>query len=115
MEPDHEVAPGIRLVPAPGHTPGNVCVEVTSPDDRAIFTGDMIHHAMQLVRPEWSTDFCSSPPDAATAREAVLRDAADTGAVLFPGHFPDLVPGRVRVAAGGGYTYHPLAGEAVSR
>ena len=119
VEPDYEVAPGIRLVPAAGHTPGNVCVEVASQGERAIFTGDMIHHAMQLVRPEWSTDFCSSPAGAASAREAVLRDAASTGAVLFPGHFPDLVPGTVRVASdsadgSGGYTYPPLPGEVVS-
>jgi glyoxylase-like metal-dependent hydrolase (beta-lactamase superfamily II) len=104
VAPDHVVAPGIRLLPAAGHTPGNVCVEVTSRDERAVFCGDMVHHALQLAHPDWSTNFCVDRDEATRARLALLADVADTGALLVPAHFPGCRPGRV-VRRGDAYAW----------
>ena len=38
---EEEVAPGVRLIFAPGHTPGHMCVDVTSGLEMAIYTGDL--------------------------------------------------------------------------
>jgi len=108
VEPDHQVAEGVRLLPAPGHTPGNVCVEIVSEGQRAVFAGDMVHHALQLAFPALSTDFCVHGECATQSREALLRDVADTGTLLFPAHFPDAVPGRVVTDPAGGYRYEPV-------
>jgi len=35
----HEVAPGIEIIPAPGHTPGTVAVSVNTEKGKAIITG----------------------------------------------------------------------------
>ena len=91
VEPDHRIASGVRLLPAPGHTPGNVCVEIVSEGQRAVFAGDMVHHPLQLAFPELSTDFCVHGGCAAASRQALLRDVADTGTLLFPAHFPDAI------------------------
>ncbi|WP_078857104.1 MBL fold metallo-hydrolase [Streptomyces sp. NBRC 109706] len=106
---DHEVAPGIRLVPAFGHTPGNVYIEVTSAGSRALFAGDMLHHGVQLERPEWSIRYCVLPGDSAAQRRALLERVADTGDLLVPTHFPFPSAGRVsRAERGFTYTFVDL-------
>ena len=107
VEPDLELCPQVRLRPAPGHTPGNVCVEVRSDGARAIFAGDMVHHALQLAFPDWSTDYCVDKAGATRARRALLADLADTGTLLFPAHFPGSMPGTVVSVPGGGYRFEP--------
>jgi len=101
---DYEVAEGVRVVERPGHTPGNVCIEVESDGARAVFVGDMVHHAVQLAFPEWSTDYCVEYEQAATARRALLSDLGPDD-LLFAAHFPGSNPGRVRPTAGGGFRY----------
>ncbi|WP_116950367.1 MBL fold metallo-hydrolase [Jiangella endophytica] len=101
---DHRVAPGVRLVPAFGHTPGNVYVEVESAGKRALFAGDMLHHGVQLERPEWSIRYCVLPGDSADQRRRLLERVADTGDLLIPAHFPFPAAGYVSRAERG-FTY----------
>ncbi len=91
-----DVTPEIRVVPAPGHTPGNTYLEVRSAGERALFVGDMLHHAVQLARPAWSTRYCVSDADAAAQRLAVLDEVADTPTLLVAAHLPFPTAGRVR-------------------
>lgn len=111
VEPDLAICDAVRLVPAAGHTPGNVSVEVSSGGRRAVFAGDMVHHALQLAFPERSTDFCVDAGGASEARQELLRDIADRDVLLFPAHFPDSAPGRVVTDPAGGYRYEPVEGE----
>lgn len=109
VEPDVRICDEVRLVPAAGHTPGNICIEVASQGQRGLFAGDMIHHAIQLAFPDLNTDYCVDQSTAAQARRALLEDLADTDALLFPAHFPDAVPGRIRSEPGrDGYRYEPI-------
>jgi glyoxylase-like metal-dependent hydrolase (beta-lactamase superfamily II) len=43
-----EVAPGVRLLPTPGHTPGHSSVVV---DEKLVLLGDVVVHPVQLVDP----------------------------------------------------------------
>ncbi|MBW0115098.1 MBL fold metallo-hydrolase [Pseudonocardia abyssalis] len=113
VEPDLRICDELRLVPAPGHTPGNVCVEVSSGGQRAIFAGDMVHHALQLAFPAMSTDFCVHADRAGEARRRLLHEIADRDVLLFPAHFPDSAPGRVVTDPAGGYRYEVVEGEPV--
>lgn len=110
VEPDLQICPELRLLPAPGHTPGNVCVEVSSQRQRAVFAGDMVHHALQLAFPAMSTDFCVHAARATEARQELLRDIADRDVLLFPAHFPNSAPGRIVTDPTGGYRYEVVAG-----
>jgi glyoxylase-like metal-dependent hydrolase (beta-lactamase superfamily II) len=105
VEPDLRICAEVRLVPAAGHTPGNVCVEVSSEGQRAVFAGDMVHHALQLAFADRSTDFCVDARGASAARQALLREIADRDVLLFPAHFPNSLPGRVVTDPAGGYRY----------
>lgn len=111
VAPDAEVGEGIRLVPAAGHTPGNVCVEVESAGGRALFCGDMVHHPIQLVDPAWSTDYCVDYAEASRARTAMLERIAGTDTLLFPAHLPQGCPGRVTRDPAGGFRYHREVGD----
>lgn len=110
--PDAVISDDVRLIPAPGHTPGNVCVEVESDGARAVFAGDMIHHAIQLAFPHKSTDYCIDEDAATNARERLL-DGLAPGDLLFPSHFPGSLPGRVTPNPDGGYLFAQEPGVAV--
>ena len=67
---------GVDLIGAPGHTPGNVIVRLEDRGERAYLTGDVIHHPVQVERPEWSSCFCW---DAAMSAETSPQDAGHRG------------------------------------
>ncbi len=95
VEDDYALEDGIRLAPTPGHTPGHVCVDFESRGDRAIFTGDLMHHALQVLEPDWSSCFCYDPIQSARSRRRILEEVADTDVKVVPCHFPGPTAGRV--------------------
>jgi glyoxylase-like metal-dependent hydrolase (beta-lactamase superfamily II) len=60
-----------------------------------VITGDLMHHALQIHRPSWSTMFCWDPNEAADSRTRFLANVADTDTKLLPIHFPNPSVGRV--------------------
>lgn len=95
---DFELEDGIWLTPAFGHSPGQVCVNFQSQNDHAIFTGDMMHHALQCVEPDWSTCFCPDPVRAAESRKRILTSVADSNTIVIPAHFPGQTAGYVNTS-----------------
>ncbi|GHB83883.1 MBL fold metallo-hydrolase [Streptomyces cirratus] len=95
-EQGHEVAPGVFLVPAPGHTPGQVAVELRGGDRRALITGDSIHHPVQLSHPHVHSCVDTDPAQAIRTRARLLDALADTDALLLGTHFPQPTAGAVR-------------------
>ena len=97
VEETQEIADGLRLAPAFGHTPGQVMLRVEEPGERpALLTGDVIHHPFQLAAPDTSSRFCADPAAAAATRRRVLDEAADSEAYLLTAHFPGPAYHRVR-------------------
>ena len=92
---EYEIAPGIRLEPAPGHTPGQVMVVLTSDGETAIMTGDAIQHPIQISHPEWSSSFCTDPDLSRETRMGVIERAVDSGALVLTTHFADPVVARI--------------------
>ena len=54
VEDDHQIDDGMWIEPSPGHTPGHVMLNLASGAARGLMTGDVIHHPLQLLRPQWS-------------------------------------------------------------
>lgn len=104
VEPGAEIHPRVRLVAAPGHTPGNVCVQITGSSGELLLAGDLLHHPVQLVRPELSTRYCVDPEQATQTRLDLLAHLAESGTPLLPAHFPAPSAGRL-VRDGAGYTF----------
>jgi glyoxylase-like metal-dependent hydrolase (beta-lactamase superfamily II) len=72
--------------PAPGHTPGTIAIKFESRGERALFCGDILHHALQVYRPEWNSFACAHAANARQSRRGVLEQCAG-GALLMPAHF----------------------------
>ncbi len=97
----HEVCAGVRIEAAPGHTPGNSVISVSSGGQRALITGDVVHTPVQIAVPQWSSKFCEDPQESAQCRERLLRHTCDTGTLLFAAHFPTPTAGWVESSSGG--------------
>lgn len=100
LDRDTPVAPGVTAILTPGHTPGHLCVVVSSGAERALPPGDAITCPVQLDEPTWHSMGDVDPALANRTRERLWRelegeDVAGTGA-----HFPELEFGRVLGATG---------------
>ena len=99
-----EIGNGVWLEPAFGHSPGNFSVLAECGGERAIFWGDVVHHPVQLIRPEVMMSFDGDPAAARDTRLRTLERAVDEALVCFPAHFRDPSAGRV-VRDGRAYRY----------
>lgn len=94
---DHEILPGIQLCHAPGHTPGNVVIELDDGRARAVMSGDVIHHPVQIECSTWCSQFDIDHYRALETRQALLDGIADTDTLLMGAHFAG--PSAVRVVS----------------
>jgi glyoxylase-like metal-dependent hydrolase (beta-lactamase superfamily II) len=102
----------LTLEPAPGHTPGHIVVKLRSGDSEAIFTGDIMHHPIQVYEKHWNSRFCDCPEEAGQTRSRVLEYCVDRNALLMPAHFAHPHTGHVS-CPGGNFTFtfrEPLTG-----
>lgn len=106
---DHVITPEVRLIPTPGHTPGHVSVRIESRGQTAIITGDMVHHPIQIVRPDWRSGPDYDPPLATATRRTLFGELADTDVLVLGTHFNAPTGGRIR-SAGDGWTWVPAKG-----
>lgn len=95
VETDAVVAPGISLVPAPGHTPGQVYVVIESRGERAVITGGLLHHPCQIAHPEWSSDFDADKVQSAATRAAFVQRFADVPTLVIGTHFAGRTAGHI--------------------
>jgi glyoxylase-like metal-dependent hydrolase (beta-lactamase superfamily II) len=77
----------LSLTPAPGHSPGHVLINLTSQGKQAYFSGDIIHHMIQVYHPAWNSFACADQPKARASRRMTLEKSAGSGALLLPQHF----------------------------
>lgn len=77
------VAPGVEVVPTPGHTPGHQSVLVGT---GLVLTGDVLVHEVQLADPEVAYAYESDPELARLTRLELLADARSRGALLGTSH-----------------------------
>lgn len=102
------LVPGLSFEAVPGHTLGQLAVRLSSQGESGLFTADVFHQPMQIVRPSWNSRFCEHQEIARQTRVRVLADVADSGTVIFPSHFGSPHAGTIR-RHGSGYRYAPLA------
>jgi glyoxylase-like metal-dependent hydrolase (beta-lactamase superfamily II) len=88
VKDDAEILPGIKLVAAHGHTPGNVMVEISSEGQRLLCIGDIIHSQTEFVDPAYLSLFDIDPEQALKTRAQVLSDVAESGTLVFACHLP---------------------------
>jgi glyoxylase-like metal-dependent hydrolase (beta-lactamase superfamily II) len=83
----HAIDDAMLIEPAPGHTPGHVVLKLADHGERALLSGDAIHHPLQVYYPQWNSGFCELPEQARATRRRLLEHCAEDAALLFPIHF----------------------------
>lgn len=110
FEPGAEVLPGVRSLPAFGHTPGHTAFTVDGGNGRKLlYWADAANIAALFVRnPDWVVQF-DMDAEAARQTRRRLADLVIRENMLLAGyHLPGSAIGRLAVR-GNGYDFTPLA------
>jgi glyoxylase-like metal-dependent hydrolase (beta-lactamase superfamily II) len=92
---EKEIIPGFSFIKAPGHTPGNIAVNISSGNENLICVGDVFHYPEEVEK----LDLYTAPlmaKDGRVTREKILYQAVKKNALVFACHFP--FPGLGHVA-----------------
>ncbi len=106
LERETEVVPGVRAIPAPGHTPGHMVITITSGREGLLDLADAVLHPLHLEQPEWKTAFDLMQDQAAKTRRQLLDRAAAERMKVRAFHFPFPTVGQVSTR-GKGWTWEP--------
>ncbi|VCU68636.1 putative quorum-quenching lactonase YtnP [Pigmentiphaga humi] len=101
IDDGHVVDDRLTVEPAPGHTAGNATIRLRAGGDQALFSGDVIHHPIQLPYPALCSIFDDDPVVGLQTRLDLLAAAAQDGLLLLPTHFAAPFHCRVRAAGAG--------------
>jgi glyoxylase-like metal-dependent hydrolase (beta-lactamase superfamily II) len=102
-----EIIPGVRAIPAPGHTPGHLALLLSSEGQHLLNMGDAAVHPLHLEQPEWENGFDLASGEAVATRRALLERAVAGNMHLMAFHFPFPSVGRVAARQGGGWEWTP--------
>lgn len=96
VKTDFALEDGIWLEEMPGHSPGNTVIHANSGGRQGIFSGDVMHHAVQTVCPHWFTNFCYDKVLASETRSGFVDRLADQDVLILPAHFNGSSAGHIR-------------------
>jgi glyoxylase-like metal-dependent hydrolase (beta-lactamase superfamily II) len=89
------VSDEVRLVPAPGHTPGHLIVDVASRGEHAILLIDALLHPAQVTEPDWVAMFDMDPEQDRRTRRELLDRLESESLPCAVSHFPHPSFGRI--------------------
>lgn len=95
-----ELMPGARFWATPGHTQDHASIALTSEGQTALYTGDLVHHAVQVERPAWIAAFDILPLMSLESKKKLAERALRENALLICVHNP--FPGVGRLTESGG-------------
>jgi glyoxylase-like metal-dependent hydrolase (beta-lactamase superfamily II) len=103
-----QLAPGVSLLPTPGHTPGHTSVLLASRGRTALLLGDVCHHPLHFAHPGWTSRFDIQPALTVRTRAWLFALARARDAVMLCPHAPAPGLGKV-VRRADAYAWVPLA------
>jgi glyoxylase-like metal-dependent hydrolase (beta-lactamase superfamily II) len=103
-----DLLPGIKAMPAHGHTPGHNVYVVESKGQKLVLWGDLMHvAAVQFVEPQVTISFDVDSKPAAAERKKAYADAAKGRYLVGSAHLPFPGLGHIR-AEGKSYVWVPV-------
>lgn len=109
FQPNQEIIPGFRAIAAPGHTPGQSAVWITSEDEQLLLTADVFfNEAFDLEHPQWQTGFDYDPNQAIATRRRILDQVADGRTLVIAYHMPFPALGHIRSQSTASGTAQPI-------
>ena len=108
IDGEKEVAPGIRLIEAPGHTPGHSAFLVASGNQQLMVSNDVAYvPALLAPHPDWQGAYDQDGPLAVRTRKALIDRVIAEKMMVCGAHFP--FPGAGTFAKdGAAYAFTPV-------
>jgi glyoxylase-like metal-dependent hydrolase (beta-lactamase superfamily II) len=105
FEGEPEVLPGVRIVAAPGHSPGMVTHLVTSGNTQFLISADVVNLSPHIqTNPEWQLSIDQDPPMAVETRKRIFDRAVADKLMMSGTHW--LMPNVGRLSRdGSGYAF----------
>lgn len=107
VDEHHRINDEIWFELTPGHSPGHMSVRLSSGGVDAVITGDMVHHPVQFVAPQWVMAADGDAVLASQTRLAFRDRYADSGVRVFGTHFGGSSCGHLR-RTGDGFRFDAL-------
>jgi glyoxylase-like metal-dependent hydrolase (beta-lactamase superfamily II) len=107
LDRESEILPGIRALAAPGHTPGQLALEISSEGEQLFCTSDIALHPIHLECPEWHAAVDLDPEQVVTTRRKLFSRAAPEKSLVFAFHFPFPGLGKV-IQKGESWQWQPI-------
>lgn len=104
-----QLIPGVRAMPAPGHTPGHTVYVIDSQGQKMVVWGDLMHvAALQFPQPSATIQTDWNTKQSAQQRRLIFAEIAKNGYFAAAAHvaFPGI--GKLR-AEGDGYAWVPVS------
>jgi len=95
-----ELAKGVRIVPAPGHTEDHCVIELESGGQYALYVGELSQHPVMLERLAWISAFDVLPLVSLETKRRLMEWAVEKRALLVSVHAPYPGLGWLRVDNG---------------
>jgi glyoxylase-like metal-dependent hydrolase (beta-lactamase superfamily II) len=92
---------GISFLSTPGHSIDHASIRLRSGGQEALFLGDVMHHPLQVCRPDLRSVYCEFPEASRASREWIQSYAAENQALCFSSHFAETSAGYIRRKTGG--------------
>lgn len=109
VEDDAEVAPGVRILSTPGHTPGHSAFIVSSGSEQLMVSGDAVYvPALLAPHPEWQGAYDQDGPTAIESRRRLIDRVIADNTMICGSHFPFPGTGNF-VKDGNAYAFTPSA------
>ena len=109
VEDGADVAPGIQLVSAPGHTPGHSTYLVNSGSSQLLVSADIMYvPALLAPHPQWQGSYDQDGPLAITSRRKLIDRVIADKIAICGSHFPFPGSGSF-VKDGNAYAFTPTS------
>ena len=87
VEGNHDLLPSVRIIAAPGESPGHQIVRVHSEGHTLYCLGDLYHHPVEVEHPDWMVSWADGEANLAS-RRALEEAALAENALLVAAHMP---------------------------
>jgi glyoxylase-like metal-dependent hydrolase (beta-lactamase superfamily II) len=87
VEGSRDLFPAVRIIAAPGESPGHQIVRVYSEGQTLYCLGDLYHHAVEVEQPTWMAGWANREANIAS-RHALAEAALAENALLVAAHMP---------------------------
>jgi glyoxylase-like metal-dependent hydrolase (beta-lactamase superfamily II) len=111
VDGDVQLAPGVRLRDTSGHSAGHVSMHLESRGARALITGDVLHHPVEVYEPSLTkrAGLDLDPSRAVRARVELVDELTDREVLMIGTHFASGCAGFVERGSGGRRRFRTIA------